>query len=137
MSSFSIDAKARRTVAERVARLNETPAETAMRHEWQGRDNARPVTFHTAPARRNWFPLAVVAALAIGFSAPFAWQAVQPDTAPAARLIATDSAGQVYVVGDGDSCLQVFRDDAAHVPADWRLLECNTADGAWNVVARR
>ena len=88
MSSFETDARARASVAERVARLNESTAETAMRHEWQGRGNARPVTFHTAPAKRSLFPLVVVAAMVAAFALPFALQAVAPVAPPPSDLAA-------------------------------------------------
>ena len=109
MSSFEVDARARASVAERIARASESKAETAARHEWQGLGNARPVTFHTAAPRRSLFPLVVVAAMVAAFSAPFAWSAMTTP-APESDLAAVCARG-----GLGDECtarLERLRDAA-------------------------
>lgn len=112
MSSFETDARARASVAERVARLNESTAETAVRHEWQGRGNARPVAFVTAPAKRSLFPLVVVAAMVAAFALPFALQAL---TAPAPMAAPSDLSAVCARGGLGDECtarLERLRDAA-------------------------
>lgn len=94
MSSFEVDARARASVAERIARASESKAETAVRHEWQGQGNARPVTFHTAPDARtsarliNFALVTIGAAVMAGTVASLAYSAIVETFARVAAALA-------------------------------------------------